>query len=135
MRVEVVRGHSDEVADEVVCIVRDDSGRIVGSSSVDDARIPLIGNRRVWVFRRVLEPEVPAGTEPELINATFDALAEERERVGGGPSGLCLLVTDRAVMRRLPEAVWPATRLLYAGYLADGTQVRLRWFEGASILT
>ena len=157
MRIDVVRGRTGDVADElldfwagqgvlagdaararlpeIVCVVRNDDEAIVGSSSAYDARLPLIGNRRLWVFRRLLDPGVPAAVEPALINATFDALDEERRQAPHAPAGLCVLVTDRAVMRQLPEAVWPATKLLYAGYLPDGSQVRLRWFEEASILT
>ena len=157
MRIEVVRGRTQHVSDElvafwgrlgalagdaadarlpeVVCVVRNDGGTLVGASSAYDARLRLIGNRRLWVFRGLLEPGVAGSVEQALINATFDALDDERRRVLDAPAGMCVLVTDRAVMSDLPQAVWPATKLLYAGYLPDGTQVRLRWFEEASILT
>src|SRR4029079_7561569 len=32
-----------------------------------------------------------------------------------------------------PEAIWPDTELMFAGYLDDGRQVRIRYFWGAAI--
>ena len=52
---------------------------------------------------------------------------------GGGPIGLCLLEGDREAMRSRPQAVWPGTEMLYAGRLEDGTNVRVRYFDGAAI--
>ena len=54
-------------------------------------------------------------------------------RHGSGPVGLCLLISDPEVMRRRPEAVWPGVGMMYAGYLEDGRQVRIGYFEGARI--
>lgn len=156
-RIEVVRGQLDDARaeqilsfwseqgaiegdaaqarlQEVVCVVLDQRDRVVGVNSVYDAPVPLIGNRRFWVYRRLVDPDVDEQVERAMIEETHQAL--EREFAagdGGDPVGLCLLISDPEIMRRHPEAVWPGVGMMYAGYLEDGRQVRLGYFEGARI--
>ena len=117
---------------QVVCVLRDAGGRIVGSSSVFPDVVPLVGGRRFWVYRSFLLPSA-AGAFDALLAATFRALEEEFDPAGAGPIGLCLLIGDGALMQRRPEAEWSDPRLFYAGYLADGRQVRVGYFAGAKI--
>ena len=44
-----------------------------------------------------------------------------------------MLVGDAAERRRRPEVAWSDPELIYAGYLADGRQVRIGYFENADI--
>ncbi len=113
-------------------MLRDAAGRIVGVNSVYPQDLALIGGRRFWVYRSFLLPAA-ASAEPELIRASFAALEKEFEPVAPGPVGLCVLVVDPAEMERRPEALWPETQLMYAGYLDGERQVRIRYFEGAAI--
>ena len=67
------------------------------------------------------------------IDSAFGVLDEEFRATGEGPAGVCVLITDREEMRRRPEAVWPGTSFIYAGYTPAGAQVRIAYFEGATI--
>jgi len=67
-----------------------------------------------------------------MFNAAFEALAEEFEPETAGPIGVCVVVDDRETMERRPEAVWPESELLFAGYLPAGNQLRIRYFWGAT---
>ncbi len=117
---------------EVVCLMRLD-GEPAGVSSVYPADVPLIGGRRFWIYRNLLDDAV-AGEGLAMIRATFRALELEFDRRPESPIGLCALL-DADARRRLPhEAEWPDPRMIYAGYLADGRQVRIAYFEGANIL-
>lgn len=155
MKIEVVRRRTETVADElvafwtrqgaldeaaarqrladVVCVVRDPAGNIAGVNSVYADRLPLIANRRFWIYRR-FAPDVGDDIETSMLNAAFEVLEQEAQTGNGGPVGLCILVTDPEMMRRHPEAVWPDTDMLYAGYTREGHQVRIRYFEEVSIL-
>jgi hypothetical protein len=115
----------------VVCVAVDDEGEVVGVNSVDDQVIPLV-ERRFWVYRSLLA-EDSDDLRVAMFSAAFDALAEEFESSRGGPIGVCLTLGDREMMERRPEAVWPDTELLFAGYLPDGRQLRIRYFRGATI--
>ena len=116
---------------EVVCVLRDAGGRIVGSSSVFPDVVPLVGGRRFWVYRSFLLPSA-AGAFDAMVAAAFRTLEAEFDPAGAGPIGLCLLIGDRALLERRPDAEWSDPRLFYAGYLADGRQVRIGYFEGAT---
>ena len=117
---------------EVVCVLRDPDGAIAGVNSVAAQEVPLIGNRVFWVYRSLLD--AAAGESwIDMVRAAFEALTEKFDPEAGGPVGLCVLVADRDEMRRRPEAEWADPRLLYAGYMPDGRQVRIGYFPGARI--
>ena len=111
---------------EVVCLLRRD-GRVAGSSSVYGADLEFVGGRRFLVFRCLLEP----GLEDlygDLLRATFDVLDAEAGESRDGAEGICALL-DADQRRRRPEAEWRDPRMVYAGYLTDGRQVRLGYFS------
>jgi hypothetical protein len=129
-------GALDEAAarqrlDQVVCVLYDGSDEVAGVNSAYVANAPLVG-RPFWIYRRFVRPDVDVAAEGDLLNQAFDELARG---FGGGtdPLGLCVVVTEPALMEANPEAEWPATGLLYAGCTGEGAQVRIRYFEGATI--
>jgi hypothetical protein len=117
---------------EVVCVALDDAGELVAVNSVYGEDVPMIGGRRFWIYRCLLA-EDSAELWSAMAKAAFGALAAEFEPSKPGPVGLYVMVTDRAEMERRPEVLWPETELMFAGYLEDDTQVRIRYFEGAMI--
>jgi hypothetical protein len=119
---------------ELVCVLRDDDGAIAGASSVHPAEVPLIASRRFWIYRNLL-PGDAVEQGPAMITSTFNALAAEFDGRPGSPIGLCVLIADAAERHRRPEAEWSDPRMIYAGYLDDGRQVRLAYFEGAVVTT
>lgn len=117
---------------EVICLLRAE-GAVVGVNSAFAKEVELIGGRRFWVYRSRLAPGVPPEAGDRMIAAAFAALEADFDPGSGDPIGLCVLIGDRAEMLRRPEAEWRDPRILYAGYLADGRQVRIGYFEGAKI--
>lgn len=120
--------------EEVVCVLYDGNGQVAGVNSVTPEVIPHLGNRRLWRYRMF----VPAiGNDTSIVEAMIGSAqaALEAEYRGGPdePLGLCLLLPGGEMVRRMPEAVWPATGLIYAGYTKDGSQLRVGWFEEARI--
>ena len=65
-----------------------------------------------------------------MLAAAFEARSR-RTSIPTAP-GRSALPADRrsASARARPEAEWRDPRILYAGYLADGSQVRIGYFEG-----
>jgi hypothetical protein len=116
---------------EVVCVLRDGAS-VLGVSSAYAAEVPPIGHRRFWIYRSLLDPAGRAAAD-EMILSTFEALEAEFDRRPGSPLGLCLLIADPDERRRRPEAQWDDPPMAYAGYLADGRQVRIGYFQGAVI--
>jgi hypothetical protein len=68
----------------------------------------------------------------DLVAASFGALEAEFDGAPGAPLGLCVLLAEPERSAR-PQAEWNDPRMIYAGYLADGRQVRIAYFEGARV--
>jgi hypothetical protein len=116
---------------EVVCVLRRD-GAVVGASSVYESDVPLIGGRCFFVYRSLLD-EAVTGQQEDMVRATFDVLQDEFGGSPEAPIGLCILLGAQERSLLPTEAVWPDPRMIYAGYLGDGRQVRLAYFENALI--
>jgi hypothetical protein len=99
--------------------------------SVEEQALPLIGGRRFWVYRGDPAPGEKEGDE--LFNATFAELDTRFQSDRSGPLGICVPISDPELMRRRPEAIWPDTKLIYAGTEENGTQLRLRYFYDATV--
>src|SRR5262245_39196064 len=146
--IEVVRGGvDDERAGEIVSFlsrqgglneeaarrrlaeavaVATDGGELVAANSVRPAGLQPIGGRRFWVYDCVLAADSQEQWD-RMFNAAFDALAAEFETNGEGCVGVCALIDQPSAAEPAP-AVWPETELMFAGYLEDGRQVRIRYF-------
>jgi hypothetical protein len=117
---------------EVVCALRRD-GAVAGVSSVYPADVALIGGRRFWVYRSLLTQPV-RDDAAAMIRASFRALDSEFAGEPDSPIGLCAMLAP-AQRRDLPaQADWPDPRTVYAGYLEDGRQVRVAYFDRANII-
>ncbi len=117
---------------QVVCVLLNGDGAIAGVNSVHPDDVSLVGGRTFWLYRSFLRTGTATGARM-MVSAAFAELQKEFDAGAAGPVGLCLLVEDRAEIERRPEVEWPDPRLLYAGYLADGRQVRIGYFAGAKI--
>lgn len=118
--------------DEVVCLLLDDTGEIIGINSVQEEPLGLVGGRPFFVYRAYL-PDGGADSAVAMFNAAFEVLDAEYRADRSRPVGICVLVTDPEEMRRRPEAIWPETELIYAGILPEGGQLRIRYFDDATI--
>lgn len=128
---------------EVICVRLDPDERIVAVNSAYAASAPLVG-RRFWIYRRFVAPEADGDADREMLAAARTELERGFTGAPGEPLGLCVLVSDRDLIERRPEAMWPIGEpdpgaawpggdLLFAGYAAGGVQVRISYFEDARI--
>jgi hypothetical protein len=117
---------------EVVAVLLDDAGAIAGVNSAFPSEVPLLGGRRFWVHRSLFRPG-SEGAWPAIAHVAFVTLQAEFNPGADVPVGLCIPVDDPARMQEHPEAEWLYPRSIYAGYMADGRQARIRYFEGSRI--
>jgi hypothetical protein len=117
---------------EVVCLLTDDDGQITGVNSVYPAAVDLIGGRELWVYRNYLRSGAETGRRA-MAHRAFVALQAEFDPTVAGPIGLCFLIDDAAQIEQDPGAVWLYPLSRYAGYLEDGRQVRIRYFENSRV--
>ena len=117
---------------QVVAVLVDDDGRVIGVNSVVPESVRHLGDRRLWMYRRFVEPRATDDDQLAMLAAAYDALASEYAADPSGPIGVCALFGERPFLARHREASW-SNGFLYAGYLPDERQIRTRYFEGASI--
>lgn len=123
---------SDRLA-EVICVLRDGDD-IVGVNSAGTAAVQLVGGREFWLYRRFLDPTYgERECEVEMLNAAFDAL-DAAHTPGDTPVGLGVVVAREELDRAPRDLVWPDTHLFHAGFLPDGSQLRIRYFDGARVV-
>ncbi len=107
-------------------LVREEGVVTAGPVVLRDGPVKLIGGRQFWAGR------IPADADhaevDAALNAAFDALDAEHVR-GQGPIGIAVVLDPAAVAARPADVFWRDTKLLYAGYRADGHQVRVRYFH------
>jgi hypothetical protein len=115
----------------IVCVGIDADGELAGVNFVDDQTLPLLG-RRLWVYDSALAEDSDELADA-MFNSAFETLADEFQGDVDGPIGVCVMVTDRQLMARRPEATWPQTELTFVGYRPDESQLRVRYFPGATI--
>lgn len=111
---------------QVVCLLRDADGTLAGVNSAYEQAVALIGGRRFWVHRSLLAPGLGDEEWERMLIACFDQLASEFDPAG--PIGLFVAVDDPGLPERMPEAIWPRSGFVYAGFLPDGRQARIRYF-------
>src|SRR6266545_5957539 len=116
---------------ELVCVAIED-GRIVGVNSAHPVSLPPIGGRSFWLYRSVLASHSDERWNA-MFNSAFEVLGREFDQSEGVRIGLCVLLDDLTEIKRRPAAVWPESELMFAGYLDDDRQIRLRYFWGAAI--
>jgi len=120
---------ADRRLPEVVCVLRSADGSVAGACSVSARELPLVGSRRFHVLRTLLPGEARERFF-DLLAATYEVLDGEYDGAAGEPIGLCALVEEPERHAR-PQAEWTGPRTIYAGYLADGRQVRLAYYSAA----
>lgn len=117
--------------ERVVHVLDDGPDGLRAAAVVRPARLELIGGQDLLLYA-VAHTGITAEEADELLSATYRTLDEAFDpQDRDAPIGLCLLVADRAEMRRRPQAHWEDPPMLYVGYLGDGRQVRVAYFEDA----
>lgn len=113
----------------IVSVARDGGGSIIGMSSVR-AGTPRPPAKPMFVYRHDLAEEW-SSAGAGLFTSAFAALEAEFNPDQAGPLGVCTLPSDPSEIAGRPEAIWPEEGLIFAGRLADGREVRVRWFWDA----
>ncbi len=117
----------------VVCLLRDADGHVAASSGALAQAMPEVGGRRFWLLRCL----TPSGHAREALESillcAWDVLAARTE-AEGPPLGVCFALVDPELIATRDEAIWPESKMLFAGWTTAGEQLRVRYFEGAKIL-
>lgn len=123
-----------ERATQLVYVVRNNRGEIIGASTGFKAYIKMVKNY-FYAVRLMLDPayRIP-GLASKLLVLTRDhfqsIVHEEKEN----PCiGVITLVENEQIKNGLKQAIWPASKMVYVGKTKKGCPIRLYYFPGARI--
>jgi hypothetical protein len=120
----------EERAKELVCIVRDDTGRLVGLVTGQMGVIDQV-RARLAFLRGSIEPEHRRGRVGFAL-MLFTRASMERwsaEHPEEKLAGFGGFMEAEELKERGRQPYWPMTRFGLVGYLDDGRQVRIGWFR------
>ena len=118
-------------APQVLCVLRDDAGQIAGVNSAYAEEVPAVGARTFWIYRMLIDEAHQTAAAPGMLETAFGVLSADFD--GTGPIGFCVFLPDPSIFPDHKRAFWEELDLTYAGYLPDGRQVRLRYFDDARV--
>lgn len=120
---------------QVLAVLRDANGAIVGVNSAVTVSVPQLGQQYLDQYRNLLiaGADLPAN-QVAMLQEAWRLLAASRE-AGERPEslGMFVMIPDPVMQQSSPAAVWPNTGLIHAGYTPDGTQIRVRYYEGVRL--
>ena len=125
---------ADERLNQIVYVVKNEFGQVVGISTAFKAYIKQLRNH-LYAFRLIILPEyrIP-GMSSKLTVMTRDFLesiykSDERDRC----IGIVTLVENEELKKTRNEAVWKASGLTYIGNSGNGSHIRVYYFKDAVI--
>jgi hypothetical protein len=119
----------EQRAKELIAVVyRDD--RIVGVHSAAIERLEQV-RTRLAMLRSAVDPDHRRTHVSMALTLYARALLERwsREHPDERLGGLGAIVESKQLAERGRQPFWPQTRFILAGFLPDGRQLRISWFE------
>lgn len=120
---------------QLVFLIRNDAGQVVGMSTAFKAYVKQLRNH-FFAVRLMLIPDyrIP-GLTSKLLVTTRDFLESAcASESSPQPIGLITLVENNRLKEKRNEAIWPASGMVYIGNSRDGHHIRVYYFKGARIL-
>lgn len=120
---------------QLVFVVKDETGRVVGMSTAFKAYIRQLRNY-CYAIRLMLVPghRIP-GLTSRLLVSTRDFLESiHQQDTTDRAIGMITLVENPHLKEKRNEAIWPASGMVYIGNSKEGHHIRIYYFKGARIL-
>ncbi len=125
---------AEERLNQIVLVVRDSGGRVVGLSTAFKTYVQQLRNH-FFAIRLMLAADhrIP-GLTPKLLVKTRDFLesihSHEDEPLA---IGILTLVENPRLKETRNQAIWPASGMVYVGNSKEGHHLRVYYFKGARI--
>ncbi len=128
-------GEFDDRLPTVLSLLRNADGDIVGVSSARSTRLALFANQPFHVFRYLLTREAAEASDWLALLLAGCEILDERANAPdhSGEIGMLVRITQLKLQQAWPEAIWPQTGLVHAGFTEQGHQLRVRYYQDARI--
>lgn len=133
-KVLATEGPARTLAKTVVCVGRNDAGKIVGVCSVAERVLPRLRERLYYYRSYVTKTERRSGLALNLLLAAKTTLFEfETAKAKPRCVGILIEVASPVLNKTLGQAVWTRSGFSFIGYSPRGFDLRVWYFEGVRL--
>ncbi|MEQ8302728.1 MAG: hypothetical protein RIB47_05000 [Cyclobacteriaceae bacterium] len=125
---------AEERAGQIVYIIKNEFGQVIGVSTAFKVYIKQFRNY-FYSIRLLILPEFRSQKlATTLLVKSRDFLESfYKEDNPNPPIGMITLVESDLLKNNKREAIWPASKMIYAGNSSKGHHIRIYYFDGAVI--
>ncbi|MEQ8361517.1 MAG: hypothetical protein RH948_01545 [Cyclobacteriaceae bacterium] len=125
---------AEERANQMVLVVKNEFEQVIGVSTAFKVYIKQFRNFMYSIRLMVLPEYRSQKLATDLLVRSRDFLESiHQEDQPDPPIGMITLVENELLKNNKREAIWPASKMIYAGNSNKGHHIRVYYFKGATI--
>ena len=125
---------AEERANQIVLVVKNEFEQVIGVSTAFKVYIKQFRNFMYSIRLMVLPEYRSQKLATDLLVRSRDFLESiHMEDLPDPPIGMITLVENELLKKNKREAIWPASKMIYAGNSSKGHHIRVYYFKGATI--
>jgi hypothetical protein len=125
---------AEERANQIVLVVKNEFEQVIGVSTAFKVYIKQFRNFMYSIRVMVLPEYRSQKLATDLLVKSRDFLESiHQEDLPDPPIGMITLVENELLKKNKREAIWPASKMIYAGNSSKGHHIRVYYFKGATI--
>lgn len=125
---------AEERANQIVLVAKNEFDQVIGVSTAFKVYIKQFRNFMYSIRLMVLPEYRSQKLATDLLVRSRDFLESiHQEDLPDPPIGLITLVENELLKKNKREAIWPASKMIYAGNSSKGHHIRVYYFKGATI--
>jgi hypothetical protein len=127
-------GKAEERASQIVWVAKNEFDQVIGVSTAFKVYIKQFRNFMYSIRVMVLPEYRSQKLATDLLVKSRDFLESiHQEDLPDPPIGMITLVENELLKKNKREAIWPASKMVYAGNSNKGHHIRVYYFKGATI--
>lgn len=125
---------AEERASQIVWVAKNEFEQVIGVTTAFKVYVKQFRNFMYSIRVMVLPEYRSQKLATDLLVKSRDFLESIRqEDLPDPPIGMITLVENELLKKNKREAIWPASKMVYAGNSAKGHHIRIYYFKGATI--
>lgn len=120
-------------AREIVFVIKDPEGDVVGVSTVRSIQAKFLNNHFLYEYRCFISPDYRIPGMDTLLSVKTKAFLELQEGSLLKHKGILMIIENPDLKKAKTLAVWPASEMVFVGYTTQGHHIRVGYFKGAKL--
>ena len=120
-------------AKEIVFVIKDPIGQIVGVSTVRSVQARFLNNHFFYEYRCFISPDFRVPGMDAVLSVKTRGYLERHEPSPSKHKGMLMIIENPELKKAKTLAVWPGSEMVFVGYTRQGHHLRVGYFAGAKI--